>query len=59
MDQIQVDGLLIGVSWVDYDPVHWRDHPDPEEGEFEDDEERPTPEDVKSLSGIDPDEEGW
>jgi len=52
-----VDGLDLEVGWIDYDPAAWREHPDPDPDEGDD--EVQTPEWVKAIAGLDPDEEGW
>lgn len=56
---IPVDGLDAGVSWVDYDPADWRNHPEPEGQDDENDEDAPVPRHVFAITGIDPDKEGW
>ena len=53
-----VEGLGLEVGWIDYDSTAWREHPDPDPDEGDDDEV-PTPEWVKAIAGLDPDEEGW
>lgn len=59
MDMLPVDGVPADVSWGDYDPKKWREHPEPEGQDDDDDQDIPTPDDVFAVSGIDPDEEGW
>lgn len=54
-----VDGLDLGVTWGDYDPADWRNHPEPVGADNDDDDDIPTPKDIVALTGIDPDKEGW
>lgn len=55
-----VDGLPIDAWWPKgVDPASWRDAPDPDGDEFDDNGEGPTPGYVTSLLGFDPDGEGW
>lgn len=57
--QHDIEGLDEGVGWAGYDPAAWRDHPEPPGQDKDDDEDIPTPADVKAITGIDPDAEGW
>ena len=56
---IAVDGVPVDVEWKNYNPLDWRNHPDPDPEGLENDEDVPTPADVRSISGIDTREEGW
>lgn len=59
MKEFPVEGLGEVVSWQDYDPTNWRDRPEPQYSDMEDDQDHPVPDDVFAITGIDPDEEGW
>ena len=50
-----VEGLPIDLHWDDATSLDWRNLPDPD-GEEENDEDVPTPEYVKMVLGLDPDE---
>ena len=58
-DFVEVEGLDTEVAWDGIDLDSWRNRPDPEYSELENDEDHPTPKDVVSVLGFDPDEEGW
>jgi len=52
-----VDGLPIDATWRGYDPLDWRNHPEPDGMDEDDDEDKPVSPDVLELLGFDPDEE--
>ena len=57
--EVEVDELKLAVSFSGYDLAAWRNHPEPEYHDLDDDEDHPTPAYVYAITGIDPDDEGW
>lgn len=55
----KMDGVDSSFGVVGYDAEKWREHPDPENYDSDDDVKRPTPSDVVEALGFDPDKEGW
>lgn len=60
MNENAVDGLPLDISFLDANPENWREMEDPDpDDDFEDDEDHPTPQDILSVLGFDPDDEKW
>lgn len=56
---IKVAGTDIEVGWNNYDPAAWREHPDPDDDAFENDEDGEWPKDIAGVLGFDPAEIQW